>query len=163
MIKVYQNHFLRSVQDLHDGGYGDCFSACIASILDLPLSEVPVFTTFKEKWFGKVRSWLKDRNLKMLLFRPEWDGGQIIPNTITKPQGWSIASGDSVRGPWRHSVVCFDGDVFHDPHPSGAGLAFTSYTYPDGSMEVFTGVEEYMQLVHYEIPDDCAPEGGFFA
>lgn len=99
-----------------NGRHGDCFRACVASILELPLSEVPHFNQLAAD-AGDVMEW-------STLFA-QWCGERGVDFYSTeadaKPPGWAIMSGPAGRGPL-HSVVAFCGEMKHDPHPSRAGL-----------------------------------------
>jgi len=88
--------------------HGDCLAACIASILELPLADVPNLGCSTE-WWQDTRDWLKPRNLDWL----NWEHG---PGAVV-PRGYSILGADSPRGPWLHAVVCFDGAIVWDPSP----------------------------------------------
>ena len=89
------------------GPQGNCFRACVASILDVPLEEVPDLRGDR-MWGPKLREWLAGRGW-CCEFREE------------TPAGWSIASVRLMDGSI-HAVVCQDGDVVHDPNPRAFGL-----------------------------------------
>lgn len=95
---------------------GNCFSACIATVLGLPLDDVPYFIG-DEDWSLNFSVWLRDLGLWPLILNcsPDWS-----------PSGFTIMSGQSPRCPddpdSLHIVVALDGEVWHDPHPSRAGL-----------------------------------------
>lgn len=104
---------------MHDeerGERGDCFRACVASILELPSDEVPHFVQLAEDtgndldWATMFVAWCSSRGVDFY----------SIPGD-RKPTGWAITSGPGGRGPL-HSVVTFAGELRHDPHPSRAGL-----------------------------------------
>jgi histidinol-phosphate phosphatase family protein len=91
---------------------GNCFSACIASILHVQLSDVPAFCKY-EDWWERFTVWLKERGL--------W----AVPlkyNEEFPPAGFHILSGKSPRGDFQHSVVALGNDIVHDPHPSRVGI-----------------------------------------
>jgi len=103
---------------LHDqelGKVGDCFRACVASLLDLPIADVPHFVAKGENWSVALVEWLAARGLEPLCF----DTRIALFGREHEP---CIASGDGPRGA-KHSVVWCDGEVAHDPHPSRGGLA----------------------------------------
>jgi hypothetical protein len=102
MIKVEQTKL----------GYpdGNCFSACLASILELSLDEVPCFTG--EDWLSQYNLWLADNNLALVNCLYKDAEGNVLA-----PAGYSILAADSPRGNWKHAVVCFNGNIVHDPHP----------------------------------------------
>lgn len=94
---------------------GNCFSACIASILELPVEAVPNFCQHKD-WFSRCNQWLNERGYCYLEFGlgtevQEW-------SSFT---GYCVLVGDSPRG-CKHAVVGHRAQMIHDPHPSGEGL-----------------------------------------
>jgi hypothetical protein len=98
---------------------GNCFSACVASLLEVPLEDVPQFMgdTLDDDstWYERFREWLAPRSLYPLCLKlgSEW-----------VPPGFHILSGRSPRHATAlHSVIALDARVVHDPHPSRAGLA----------------------------------------
>lgn len=117
---------------LHDeaaGIKGDCFRACLATILGLPIKAVPHFATldYAPDVFVAMNcaiAWLNSRGYEM------WMGLDDGEN----PLPLCIINGTSPRG-IRHSVVgdTESGEMLHDPHPSRAGLQFISnrlYLFP---------------------------------
>ena len=85
---------------------GNCFAACVASILELSLDEVPDFRG--DDWFEQWQEWLAARNLYLVyLGLPGYESW--------KPKGYSIANG--LCGGVRHALVCYDGEVVWNPHP----------------------------------------------
>jgi len=105
-----------------DGGDGsepgNCMSACLASLLDLPVSEVPNFAALGPLgyWDGMQR-WLAGRGLYLFELKSAPCHTPGAPEDLNY-----IASGKSSRG-LLHAVVMREGQIAHDPHPSGAGLA----------------------------------------
>lgn len=99
---------------------GNCFSACVASLLDLPISEVPYFMdeTSGVKWYAQLDAWLAPRGYYALHFnivdRAAYDRENLWP------KGYYILGGKSPRGD--HAVVARGAEVVHDPHPSRDGL-----------------------------------------
>lgn len=114
MIKVYQDKF---------GMYGNCLSACVASILELPLRDVPWFADPSEKgksdWYHSLRDFCLKHGFEPVyhyIQREKMDEG------ITYPlDRYHMISGISPRG-YSHAVVGFNGKIVHDPHPDGGGL-----------------------------------------
>ena len=97
---------------------GNCFSACVASLLELPLNEVPYFMGDDppgqpSAWFERLSEWLKAHGYWAI---------QIQLNTDWRPDGLCILSGKSPRGDFLHSVVANGTEVVHDPHPSREGV-----------------------------------------
>jgi hypothetical protein len=107
------------------GVRGDCFRACIASILELSIEDVPHFVAIKHDWWGETQKWLHGRGLSGL-----WLG--LDPERMAFAN-WAdplycILSGPSPRGEFQHSVVGqvdeggWSFKTVHDPHPSKDGL-----------------------------------------
>lgn len=100
----------------HDAG--NCLQACIASLLELPLDDVPHFVADGDGWWSALLDWLRCR-------------GFWVAETVDPSPGLGFAGGKSPRGDWGHAVVTDGPDIAHDPHPSRAGLdgAPTEYRY----------------------------------
>jgi len=94
---------------------GDCFPACIASLLERPLSDVP-----RVRCPQDMTGWLRAIGLLAITFRCDPDRNDPVP------EGLHIVAGQSPRRPDRrdmlHSVVARGREVVWDPHPSRAGL-----------------------------------------
>lgn len=100
---------------------GNCFAACLASLLDLPLWMVPPFEDMfaRGEWRQRVDEWLgKVYGLKIVL-----QEGHFIDDL---PEFY-IASGKSPRGVM-HAVIYSHGELAHDPHFSDAGIADVQWT-----------------------------------
>lgn len=119
MIPVYQDDFTFST--------GNCFAACLATLLEVPLEAVPSFMA-EEDWFGAVNRWLAPRNLRFVDIK--WTSEFAIqPDT----GGYCLLTGPSPRRPeLLHTIVATigrrdDGHVefrpTHDPHPDAEFLA----------------------------------------
>lgn len=94
-----------------EGEHGNCVPACIASILELPLDQVPHFAASHGTYFMmNMRQWFEDQGMG-LGWTQRYIGGVH-----------TIGTGKSPRGDFQHSVVYFGRKVVHDPHPSRAGL-----------------------------------------
>ncbi len=100
----------------HPKGYGNCQQAVLASLLELPIAEV-IDTTSDEVrdngFWPPIYEWLADRGLKVL----------HVPPGDTRLNGqYSIGMGPSPRGKFWHAVICKNGRMVFDPHPSDDGL-----------------------------------------
>lgn len=104
-----------------EGGHtGNCFPACIASIMDMQLWMVPPFENmFQRDYLERVEEWLNlfGKSLRLGTEETDFDSGFYY-----------IASGRSPRGVL-HSVVYLDGKLAHDPHPSRLGIKSVEYIY----------------------------------
>jgi hypothetical protein len=101
---------------------GNCFSACVASLLHLPIAEVPNFCKAgyenpdrqgPDDWPRNFIRWLQARG-----FFPVFAKG-TPPYEFYGNFFW-IAGGTSPRGP--HAVVMYGDRMVHDPHPSRVGI-----------------------------------------
>lgn len=106
MIPVYQTVF---------GDHGNCFAACVASIMELRLADLPSEFVGHDEW----AEWLMARGMAMKTRK--WPG---LPNGQPWPENtYVIADGDSPRGFLRgHAVVAFNGMVVHDPFPNAEAV-----------------------------------------
>ena len=94
--------------------HGNCVPACIASILEMPLYRVPHFASAYGPYFIKqMREWFERQEMGLM----------YLNGCATWPAAaHSIATGQSPRGDFLHSVVWFGRKIAHDPHPSRAGI-----------------------------------------
>lgn len=112
--------------------FGNCLSACIASILEIRTEDVPRFVG--EGWWPRLLGWLAARGLS----------ASTIAGA-TPPPGFAIAFGPSTRLPGQgHTCVALDGNIVHDPHPSREGLPIVEHYVaihaPDGAPLWFNGL-----------------------
>jgi hypothetical protein len=94
---------------------GNCLQAVVASLLDLPLDDVPNFVQIDvdggRNWWDHLVGWLWDR------------GYAIYGDLVRQPGEYYLASGPSPREQDIHHVVVYrDDELVHDPHPDRAGL-----------------------------------------
>lgn len=118
---------------------GNCFAACLASILEVPLSEIPDelesidkvkaegrWTGIKEddwsrawsEWWILVSDWLF---LKFGLGIQDVQYSSGTGGLIQDDEFYCILGGTSPRG-LSHAVVAKGPNIVHDPHPEGGGL-----------------------------------------
>lgn len=137
MIPVLQTIFADPERgDGHnaEGIAGNCYQAALASVLELPLEQVPHFAQdgvhrceSSGEWLtarGLVRSFY-DGDARLALRYPlRVEPGTDFWGTPVESLVGALGAGPSPRGPWRHVVVLDPetGDMLHDPHPSGAGV-----------------------------------------
>lgn len=103
MKPVYQTNFIPPD--------GNCFEACIASIFELDLDDVPKFDG--DNWFGKFEKWLKRHDLYPICIKVSDCDENFIP------QGYYLIGGKSPRGDFNHAIVGYNGKAVHDPLPNG--------------------------------------------
>lgn len=116
---------------------GDCFSACIASLLEIPLEDVPVFCAQEneniKEWPINAHEWFGEKGIGWIeLDCREMDDCLAINNMKVRG-GYTIVTGQSPRHECLHSVIYKDGEFVHDPHPEGGGvedIQFVEYLAP---------------------------------
>jgi hypothetical protein len=99
------------------GENGNCLAAALASVLEIPIEDLPEFTD--DGWQGELNSWLAPRSLCYLEF-PVHDQ-ERWRSYYLRHAGFHLLCGPSERGLY-HAVVARAGKIVHDPHPSRAGL-----------------------------------------
>lgn len=108
---------MKPVVQTRTGAAGNCFAACLASILEIPLKRVPDFSD--AYFFEEAAAFLAMYGLSY----------RRVP-MYKKPDGWSTIEGISPRG-GLHACVALDGELVWDPHPiddgTGQGLVEPRY------------------------------------
>jgi len=91
---------------------GNCFEACIASILEIPLEEVPDLKECKDvyEWNKTINSWLKTKGLQYMELETKEYPFYFI-------ESYHLIIGHKERGIY-HAVVGLNGNVVHNPHPN---------------------------------------------
>ena len=101
------------------GEMGDCFTASLASLLELPYEDVPYFIGMGDKWHEPFFSFLKEHGY-------EYHGLQTKERILELSvgiDGYYLVSGESPRGLKAGHAVVYKGlELAHDPHPSRAGI-----------------------------------------
>lgn len=93
---------------------GNCFAACVASIFEVEIVDVPNFLGGAGKWWTDWCAWLAGHNIYMSSF-------ELTPGVRPWAHTWTIATVDSRRGDWKHAVVFFGSSLQHDPWPFDEG------------------------------------------
>lgn len=97
---------------------GNCFAACIASVLELPLEDVPNFcVVYPDTWYDELNAWLHERGMFAMGFSAPT--AEFFREHMR--DAWCIVSGPAARG-CDHATVWRNGALQHDPHPSRAGI-----------------------------------------
>ena len=122
-------------QTFLDDRDGNCFEACVASILECRLDDLPHLGDRKLEcrgWFTTMARAVAERGWHLILTHGAWtdvgenqvadDPGNSRASSLAPP-GYAIAGGPSDRCAAGHAIVCLDGAPVHDPHPSRAGLS----------------------------------------
>lgn len=91
---------------------GNCWQACIASILEIPIDAVPNIQQQDEEtdseWYSRWQAWFAPLNLTLV----SWGHDKRW-----LPRGYSILGCKPPGCDWYHAVVCLDGKVVWNPTP----------------------------------------------
>lgn len=113
------------LQTILDDGIGNCMAACIASLLELQIEDVPNFVAEEKPgdcWLAICNRWLAQRGLCLAMVGG--DGLKWLPDGVPY-----IVSCESPRStpskPKRHAVIMANRgwatDILHDPYPNDTG------------------------------------------
>jgi len=112
MKKVYQTKF---------GTKGNCLHACIATILNVDLKEIPDID-------GDIDEW--EKRLELLqAYLIHKHGLFLLTSTVNDVESFTrnvygsivIVCGESSRD-LKHAVLYKNGKLFHDPYPGNTGI-----------------------------------------
>jgi hypothetical protein len=111
--------------DPSNNSFGDCYRACIASILELNIEDVPHFM-LEHDWRKRIRNillFLKKYNYTLYSV----DG--LTDYTLEGENEYFIVSGNSPRNKNnKHAVVGYKGKIVHDPHPDKTNIDTYDYS-----------------------------------
>lgn len=118
MFEVYQDRF--GGDDAPIDKQGNCFQACVATILQMPLEEAFDCCSYPDDmWFDEFNKWLKQYGLGCIFVEHSME--KPIPHTefiglyMVQCQSETLYQGN------HHVVVASDGEFLHDPHPLANG------------------------------------------
>lgn len=104
------------------GSKGNCFAACIASILDCTIDDIPNLNAYEEseEWMQVLNDWLSNRGLGyMEVIVPSADINVFFRNK----DFYHVIIGPTNRSSnLFHAVVGRKGKIVFDPHPTDLGL-----------------------------------------
>ena len=113
MIKIYQTKFGGIDAPVEERG--NCWQAAVASILELPIGEVPNIIEWNEDmvWFDNFREWLEQYGLGAI--------GLSTDGNITI-QGYHLieCKSTTLKNGELHVVVGLNEKIVHDPNPNAA-------------------------------------------
>ena len=110
------------VQQTILGRGGNCFRACLASLLEMDLSMAPDVMSGPEgdNWVDRLNDWLRPRGWAAIMFLQCKETDRMVKDIIAIACGLSPRSqGEEVL---MHAVVWHNGRCLWDPHPDGGGL-----------------------------------------
>lgn len=96
------------MQKVNQRSNTDCVRACVASILEMHIDDVPDFNPVD--WYSDLRTWLGSKI----------DGPSYVPmNTIVVPDfeipAYGIGGVSIPGNKWQHAVVTFGNEIRWDP------------------------------------------------
>ena len=109
--------------DAPENEQGNCMAACLASIFDVGLEDVPNFagSIVSGGWFVTLQDWLRARNLSILMLPASpldvpagYAMAAVLSKTLSKPEDG-------------HMVVVRNGLLVHDPNPNSAATRLDAY------------------------------------
>ena len=103
------------IQQTRVGESGNCLNACLASILEIPLWEIPEFSKDNNLFLADIQEFLAGHDLYYV---------QILPDDPTVHEAFRMSLGPayhtiegmSPRG-GQHACVGDRGEIIFDPHP----------------------------------------------
>jgi hypothetical protein len=115
-------------QDIYRAPHGNCFAACVASILEIDdLSEVPSYFGLGRWWTGGWAPWLEIQGVEWAWWWPTRDDGKpgkpdiaynMDPVAVGGAIGdYWIGSGPGGRGVLHSVVYDAEGKMVWDPQP----------------------------------------------
>ncbi len=123
MIPVSQTLFLQ------EHSQGNCFNACVASILEKDLNEIPnILPRQKGSWLDKWKVYLADLNLKLVKYdksNPPHDYAIAVGTIPYEYPSDHPRSGKKIT----HACITLNGIVVHDPFPIKTKGFEISYFY----------------------------------
>lgn len=115
--------------DKKNGINGNCFTACVASLFDMPIDQVPHFSSYGSgSWIQIFFDFLNTTEFELngtwhIPYKPNWKDFKGI-------DGYVIVGGGSPRGIKNgHAVIYKDGEPFFDPHPDNTFLTSEDVVY----------------------------------
>ncbi len=133
MIPVHQTIFGGVAPDVvrvQGMKLGNCLQACMASLYELGIGDVPHFAEAAD-WWGAMQKWTfehsdgRDQLIGLQPLFPAIRLDQLRDDGERARSRYVIASGPSPRGDFLHALIADSqtGEIVHDPHPGGGGFA----------------------------------------
>lgn len=129
-------------------GRGDCLTAAVASLLELPYESVPYWSGMPQnEWGLNFVDFLRKSGYEYVGTKSKLpdDSNEVywekVANVCKGVNGYYVVAGTSARGWARgHAVVYKDGKLAHDPHPSRVGVEKIWYCYLIERKEIWESI-----------------------
>jgi hypothetical protein len=115
-------------QTLFGKGVGNCFAACVASILEVPLESLPHFCVdYPDPWYEHFLEWCDEHGVCAMTIDTTRETEQLVLQWCAGVALPCIALGDNARG--KHAVVLHRGGLCHDPNPNNGPEGLRSINF----------------------------------
>lgn len=125
---------------------GNCLSAVVASLLELPIDQVPDFVqdhvdhmdenenAGEWDWWSRLHQFVAERGHKICYLspvdNPNWEGSPEHWFPVPEPGEFYTVGGISPRDPQIHHIVIYrEGEMVWDPHPDRTGVTEVDDSY----------------------------------
>lgn len=117
----------RNRHDPENGVYGDCHRAALASLLDLPIDDVPHFMEGLGPKDGEIfnrlqEQFLRSHGLTPVIFAISGTLETVLEQCEVWNPGQLYLLGGESRSGFGHTVIAGSGKIVHDPHPKEVGI-----------------------------------------
>lgn len=102
---------------LDNGNWSNCFSACVASLLELNADAVPDWMwkdgALNDDWYSDFSSWLASYGFRPMMILNQYTD----PHPLLVPDVYYIVGGMGSHG-IMHASIGLNGKIVHDPYPN---------------------------------------------
>jgi len=115
--------YIQQTMTVVEHGVGNCFNACVASLLEREIHEVAdILPNTRGGWREQWSCWFKDQGYKLVdYYDAEYPPAGYAMATVSTER---IYPDDHIKAgrPILHSVIVEDGKVVFDPFPGGSDI-----------------------------------------
>jgi hypothetical protein len=110
------------------GEEGNCFAACIASLFEVEIADIPFLADYKnwDEYLSVLNSILRNKFEVILLHGEFKDWEDYLKENYI--DSYYIVSGDSNKG-LEHAVIYKNGELFHNPNNLGTEIINIKHVY----------------------------------
>lgn len=126
-MEIPNKYYMSEPHNPEKGEYGDCFRACIATLMQVLPSNVPHFFEdgdVDQAW-KKIHAWLATQGYSLFSLPLYSEGGAPLQPildyiaSVNKPDVYYLFNGIGGFSGDSHVVVCRGNRIVHDPNPKG--------------------------------------------